>query len=113
MLDRGDIAIVDFKGSQGHEQTGIRPALVLTPRAYHEVSTTAIVVPITSNPSPWPFKLALPDGGAIEGFLLVDQTKSLDRVARGFRVVDHVSEAVLERVSTLLDRLVKTSEQAK
>jgi mRNA interferase MazF len=47
MLDRGDIVMVDLKGSQGREQAGFRPALVLTPHAYHQVSSTAIVVPIT------------------------------------------------------------------
>jgi mRNA interferase MazF len=110
VLKRGDIAIVDFKGSQGREQSGIRPALVLTSQAYHEVSSTAIVVPITTKPNPWPFKLELPAGGAIEGYLLVDQTKSVDRVARGFRVIDHVSKEFLDMVSLLLDRLIK--EQA-
>jgi mRNA interferase MazF len=107
VLNRGDIAIVDFKGSHGREQFGIRPALVLTSAAYHETSSTAIVVPITTKPNPWPFKLALPQGGKIQGYLLVDQVKSVDRVARGFRVVDQVSSATLDIVTTLLDRLIK------
>ncbi len=107
MLDRGDIVMVDIKGSQGREQAGFRPALVLTPHAYHQVSSTAIVVPITSNPSPWPFKLPLPAGGRIEGYLLVDQIKSLDRTARGFRVLDRVPTATLRDVGILLDRLLK------
>ena len=107
VLDRGDIVMVDLKGSQGREQTGFRPALVLTSRAYHEVSSTAIVVPITSNPSPWPFKLPLPAGGRIAGYLLVDQTKSLDRTARGFRVVDRIPRNILHDVGVLLDRLLK------
>ena len=107
MLDRGDIVMVDLKGSQGREQAGFRPALVLTPEAYHEVSSTAIVVPITSNPSPWPFKLALPASGRIEGYLLVDQIKSLNCTARGFRVLDRVPVATLRDVGNLLDRLLK------
>lgn len=107
MLERGDIVMVDLKGSQGREQAGFRPALVLTPKVYHEVSSTAIVVPITSNPSPWPFKLALPAGGRIEGYLLVDQIKSLDRTVRGFRVLDRVPASTLRSVGILLDRLLK------
>lgn len=107
MLDRGDIVMVDLKGRQGREQAGFRPALVLTPQAYNEVSSTAIVVPITSNPSPWPFKLPLPKGGRIEGYLLVDQIKSIDRITRGFRVLDHVPNATLRDVGILLDRLLK------
>lgn len=106
MLERGDIVMVDLKGSQGREQAGFRPALVLTPKAYHEVSSTAIVVPITSNPSLWPFKLALPAGGRIAGYLLVDQVKSLDRATRGFRVLDRVSASTLRDVGLLLDRLL-------
>jgi mRNA interferase MazF len=110
MVERGDIVLVDFKGSQGREQSVVRPALVLTSQAYHEVSSTALVVPITSNPSPWPFKLELPAGSAIQGYLLVDQTKSVDRLARGFRIVDHVAQEILDTVSTLLDRVIKDQE---
>jgi mRNA-degrading endonuclease toxin of MazEF toxin-antitoxin module len=51
--------------------------------------------------------LPLPAGGRIEGYLLVDQIKSLDRTARGFRVLDRVPTATLRDVSILLDRLLK------
>lgn len=112
MLERGDIVMVDLKGSQGREHAGFRPALMLTPKAYHVVSSTAIVVPITSNPSPWPFKLALPAGGRIQGYLLVDQIKSLDRTVRGFRVLDRVSASSLRNVGIMLDRLMKAAPSA-
>jgi mRNA interferase MazF len=43
------------------------------------VSSFILVCPITSNPKPWPFKIALPKGADIMGYVLVDQIKSIDK----------------------------------
>jgi len=32
---RGDIVYLDFDPTKGHEQKGLRPAFVLSPRAYN------------------------------------------------------------------------------
>ena len=103
--DRGDLVWVDFTPQAGHEQAGHRPALVISPRIYHERSHLVIVCPITSNADPWPWKVKLADEIAISGAILVDQVRSIDRVSRRLRVVGQVSNAIVDEVQAKLAAL--------
>jgi mRNA-degrading endonuclease toxin of MazEF toxin-antitoxin module len=72
----------------------------------HEVTRMAIICPVTSNVSPWPAKVFLPDDFSVKGAILVDQVRAVDRAARGFRFIDHVTDAVLLEVRLKLAALV-------
>lgn len=104
--DAGDIAWVEFDPVRGTEQAGRRPALVLTPQAYHQRSTRALVCPITSNISPWPFKIILPEGLKTTGAVLVDQLRAVDRSERLFTIIERAPREVLlealQRLAVLL-----------
>lgn len=102
VLNKGDIVFVDFKGSLGREQGGTRPALVMSSGNYHEISSTAVVIPITSNTSPWPFKVVIPDNERVMGAILVDQLKSLDRHNRGFKRIARLDEDTIEKVDEII-----------
>jgi mRNA-degrading endonuclease toxin of MazEF toxin-antitoxin module len=101
-LQAGDLVWVDLMPVRGREQSGVRPAIVLTDNEYHRRNETAIICPITSNTSPWPTKVILPEGLAAEGAILVDQIRSVDRSVRGFRRMGNVPEQVLAEVRKLL-----------
>ena len=81
--ERGALVWVDFRPHSGREQAGHRPALVISPRIYHERSRLAVVCPITSSLRPWPWKVVLPTGLPVSGAVLVDQVRAIDRDARG------------------------------
>ena len=102
----GDIVLVDFRPVRGHEQDGMRPALVMTDASYNAASSYVVVCPITSNTRPWPFKMPLPDGLKVRGFVMLDQIKSIDRRRRVLRFIDQVPNAVMrdyrDRLATLL-----------
>ena len=87
-LKAGDIVLVDFAPVRGHEQDGTRPALVMTEAVYNEQSSFVIICPITSNPKPWPFKMMLPPGLKVSGFVMLDQIKSVDQRRRILRHLD-------------------------
>ena len=82
--ERGDLVWLSFTPHAGHEQAGPhcqgsrRPALVLSPRAYHQKTGYALVCPITSRLEGYPFEVLLPEGLPIEGAVLADQIKSVD-----------------------------------
>lgn len=103
--DRGDLVWIDFSPHAGHEQAGRWPALVLSPRSYHQKSPFAIVCPITNTVKEYPFEVALP-AGRISGVVLADQVKSVDRRERRVEPVGkappHVVAEVLAKVSLLL-----------
>src|SRR4051794_5789960 len=94
--DRGDLVYVNFDPQAGHEQAGKRPAIVLSPKAFNDITNFAIVCPITRQEKGYPFEVKLPSGLPIEGVVLTDQVKSLDWKARGFNIKGHVSEEIVE-----------------
>lgn len=103
--ERGDLAWLIFTPQLGREQAGHRPALVLSPRIYHERSGLAVVCPITSNTQPWPWKVLLPDALPVSGAVLVDQVRSIDRGGRKLRVVGRAPEAIVLDVQAKLAAL--------
>ena len=76
--ERGDVVWISLDPQSGHEQSGRRPALVLSPIEYNEKSGLVVVCPITSKVKGHPFEVALPPGLAVVGVILADQIKNLD-----------------------------------
>jgi mRNA interferase MazF len=97
-LDAGDVVWVDLGSPSGHEQGGRRPALVISLRDYNEMSSLIIVCPISRNPRPWPFKVAIPAIGTLTGNVLVDQLRVIDPITRRARWFCRVPETVLLEV---------------
>jgi mRNA interferase MazF len=99
---RGDVVWLSFVPQAGHEQSGHRPAVTLSPEAYNRKTGLALFCPITSHVKDYPFEVSLPAGSKISGVILSDQVKSLDWRARGARFCCRVSDA---SVSEVLDKL--------
>lgn len=87
-----------FDPQAGHEQAGIRPAVVLSPQTYNERSSLIVVVPITRQIKGYPFEVVLPTGLPVHGAVLSDQIKSVDWRARNARLICSLPEAVLNRI---------------
>ena len=104
--DAGDIAWVDLDPVRGTEQAGRRPALVVSPRLYHEGVRRALVCPITRKVRNWPSEVVLPMGLRTQGAILVDQIRSVDRAERLLDIVDRVPAQVLEAVRLKLAALL-------
>jgi mRNA interferase MazF len=79
--EAGDIVMMDFDPQVGHAQAKRRPALVLTDRRYNRASGLAVVCPLTSKRTPYPFALPV-TVDQVEGAVLVDQLKSMDWAGR-------------------------------
>ncbi len=107
--NRGDLVWLDFDPQAGREQAGRRPALVLSAHAYHEKSVLALVCPITSNISPYPFKVILPEGAVVTGAILADRVKSIDRTARHLSIIGSAPEQVVAEVQAKLAALLGIS----
>ena len=103
---RGDIVWLDFHPQAGHEQAGRKPAVILSPRIYHQKTSLAIVCPITSTIKNYPFEVVLPDGLPLQGAIRVDQVRSLDRHARHLEPVGQVAEETMAEVMGKLASLL-------
>jgi mRNA interferase MazF len=104
--DRGDAVWLDFSPGSGHDRDGRRPALVLSPRAYHERTGLALVCPVTRQAKGYPFEVGLPAGFPVEGVVLADQVKSVDWRARRSSFIARVPEEVVRSVGGLVSRLL-------
>lgn len=93
--DRGDIVWLAFDPQAGHEQSGLRPALVISPKAYNGKVGLALMCPITSKAKGYPFEVSLPAGSEVSGVVLSDQIKSLDWQAREAKFACKTTEAVV------------------
>lgn len=80
--DRGDLVYIDFNPQAGHEQAGNRPGLVISPKAFNEVTGFVTVCPITNTKRGWGYEVELPENQVFQGVILTDQVKNLDWKAR-------------------------------
>jgi len=103
---RGDLVWISLDPQAGHEQSGRRPALVLSPAAYNAKTGLALCCPITSRVKGYPFEVELPAGLPIAGVVLADQVRNLDWKTRRFEVVTaappEVVAETLGKLTTLL-----------
>lgn len=81
--DRGDFIWLNFTPHAGTEQAGHRPALVLSARDYNIATGHCFVVPVTTVDKPSSFDVPAPRGTKLTGFILANQIRDLDWIARG------------------------------
>ena len=101
----GDIVWIDFSPTMGTEQSGRRPALVISDQGYNEASGRALLAPITSRVRGWPFEVALPAGSVVEGVILVDQVRVVDWRARRATIAGAAPAAALDEARAKLAAL--------
>ena len=99
--DRGDIVYIQFNPQAGREQSGRRPALVLSPKEYNEKSGLALMCPITNQQKGYPFEVPV-QGKRISGVVLSDHLKSIDYSARQSDFAEKISE---ESLSNVIDKV--------
>lgn len=104
--DAGDFVWLTFDPQAGHEQTGRRPALVLSPRAYNVRSGLALACPITNHVKGYPFEVAVPAGSSATGVILADQLKSVDWKARHAEFLGRCTSEALEELRAKLAPLL-------
>lgn len=104
--DRGDMVWVNLGPTAGHEQTGRRPVLVLSPRAYSAKTGLALVCPVTSQVKGYPFEVELPDERELHGVILADHLRSIDWRSRNAEFTANLPADVVTEVLARLAPLV-------
>jgi mRNA interferase MazF len=106
--DRGEAVWITLNPQAGHEQSGRRPAVVVSPVAYNGKVGLALLCPITSQIKGYPFEVLIPARLKVSGAILSDQVKSLDWRARQAELICRLPEAtvseVLQKIGVLLSK---------
>ncbi|MCX6100368.1 MAG: type II toxin-antitoxin system PemK/MazF family toxin [Candidatus Bipolaricaulota bacterium] len=103
---QGDFIAIAFEPQTGHEQSGRRPALVVSHDLFNQHTGLAIVCPITNTRRDYPFHVAIPAGGEVTGFVMVEQVRSIDYRARRAKRIGKAPDEVLQEALSLLDACV-------
>ena len=108
-MKRGDIYLVSLDPTSGHEQSGSRPVLIVSPAAFNEATGLPVILPITQG-GEFARRLGFTvpiTGIKTTGVIRCDQPRVIDLAARQGRKVDTLPEPlrdeVLAKVITLLD----------
>jgi len=89
MVNQGDIINLNFNPQAGHEQSGRRPALVVSNRNFSRITrVAAMVCPITRTNKSLPFHISLDSRTQTTGVVLCDQAKIIDIQARDFEFIE-------------------------
>jgi mRNA interferase MazF len=104
---KGDFIALSFDPQSGHEQKGRRPALVVSNYLFNKHTGLAIVCPITNTNRNIPFHLLVPPPSSLTGFVMVDQIKSIDYMARKAKFIEKAPDEVVEDVLDVLDVCTK------
>lgn len=96
--ERGDVVWLSLDPQAGHEQSGRRPALVLSPMEYNMKTGLAIFVLVTTKEKGYPFEVVIPTDLKLSGVVLSDQVKSLDWKFRRAKLICKLSDDTLQEV---------------
>lgn len=99
---RADIIHVQLSPSKGHEQRGLRPAIVLSDYPYNLKSKLATICPITSKAKGYPFEVQIPDGFGVHGVILANQIRAIDLRERNIELRCKVSLDVYLKVFKMI-----------
>jgi mRNA interferase MazF len=106
LFDAGDLVWAEFSPTRGTEQSGRRPALILSERAYNQVAGRSIVCPVSTTEGDWSWNLPLPDHLLTRGVVLIDQIRVAHNESRLFGFLERVPDTFMIEVRARLAPLL-------
>jgi mRNA interferase MazF len=105
IFSQGDIIMISFDPSFGHEPAGRRPALVVSNNTYNDRTSLTLVCPITNVDNGFPLHIPIPAEDGIEGYVMTEQIQAFDLHARRIDlagIVGRLNDITLGRVLTYI-----------
>lgn len=110
-MDRGDIYIVPLDPTQGSEQRGTRPVVIISPKAFNSLTGVPVVLPITQGGNfarTAGFAVSLMGAGtSTVGVVRCDQPRALDLRARKGRKIESIPTAIMDEVLAKLSTILE------
>ena len=98
IFEQGDIVYINFNPQSGHEQSGRRPAVVISNNTYNRFSKMLMLCPITNTNKNHPFHISLDSRTSTTGVILCDQAKMLDVYARNAEFAEKIPDDILGEI---------------
>jgi Growth inhibitor len=94
---KGDIIDMDFNPTKGHEQSGKRPALVISNEAYYRRTKLIIVCPISNTPNEFAMHIKLDDRTKTTGSILSQHIRTVDPAVRQVTFIESMPSELTEQ----------------
>ncbi len=104
---QGDICYMDFAPTKGHEQTGLRPAIVISKDKFNKYTNMAIICPITTNTKKFPTHYELKNTKKVRGSILCEHIRSIDFNALKLSLVEKINEDELYEVIDIINGIIE------
>ncbi len=104
---QGDICYMDFAPTKGHEQTGLRPAIVISRDNYNKYTGLTLLCSITTNTKKFPTHYELLNTKKVKGSVLCEHIRSVDFKARKLSFVEKISNEELEEVIDIISGIIE------
>ena len=103
----GDIVMINFNPTKGHEQQGYIPAIVISNDVFNTYTKMAMVCPISSNIKDFPTHYKLENSKKIEGSVFTGHIRSIDFTERKIKFVEKASNNDILSVISLLEACIE------
>ncbi|MBQ7901624.1 MAG: type II toxin-antitoxin system PemK/MazF family toxin [Clostridia bacterium] len=98
VFEQGDIIYINFNPQSGHEQSGRRPAVVISNNTYNRFSKMLMLCPITNTNKNHPFHIELDGRTKTTGVILCERAKMLDVYARNAEFAEKLPDDILSEI---------------
>jgi mRNA interferase MazF len=103
--NRGDVIWIQWNPRTGHEQSGRRPALVLTPKSYNRKTGLCILCLLTRQSKGYAFEVPVHTAG-VAGVVLADHVRCVDWQAQNAQFIERAGQDVLDEIVARLEALL-------
>jgi mRNA interferase MazF len=96
--DRGDFVWLTLAPTRGRGQSGRRPAVVISPKAYNGKTGLCIVCPATTKQKGYAFEVVLDSPSGEVSVVLSDHVRSLDWRTRKVELIRRLDTQTLDDI---------------
>ncbi|MCW0355496.1 type II toxin-antitoxin system PemK/MazF family toxin [Pantoea ananatis] len=116
-MDRGEIWLVSPDPIAGHEQSGRRPVLIVSPASFNQFTRVPVVVPVINGGNfarAEGFTVSLDGAGTkTTGVIRCDQPRTIDMEARNGKYLERIPEVIVNEVVARLEAILSGDFRCK
>ena len=109
-MKQGDIILIDFDPAKGREQTGYRPAVVISQTVYNQKRNMAFICPITNSTKPLRLRVMLDSRTQTQGDVICEQVRVIDLLVRKCKVVEPLPKDLLKQVLAAVSVIIELED---
>jgi mRNA interferase MazF len=109
MVSQGDLISLNFAPTKGREQSGERPALVISNTKYNRQSGFVLACPVTRTIKAMNIRVPLDERTKTQGDILCEQIRIIDLLERPYHVIETAPPDILQNVYKIINALIMPS----